>query len=86
MIVIFSRALSQSMRENRVRLATSRSGPITAPTAANYHSVRPHQSLDNVPLDQAGQPPPEEIAGEIGPIRRHELLGGLLNHYEREAA
>ncbi|MFW6039035.1 MAG: integrase core domain-containing protein [bacterium] len=54
--------------------------------AGYYNSVRPHQSLDNMPLDQAGQPPPEEIIGEIGAVRRHELSGGLLNHYGRKAA
>jgi len=46
--------------------------------------MSPYSSpLGNVPL---GEPPPEPIAGEIGPIRRQRLLGGLLNHYERKAA
>ncbi len=52
-----------------------------------YNRFRPHQSLGNVPLGQAGQPPPEpDVEGRIGLIRRHKLLGGLLNHYERKAA
>ncbi len=52
-----------------------------------YNRFRPHQSLGNVPLGQAGQPPPEsDGAGHIGLVRRHELLGGLLSHYERKAA
>jgi hypothetical protein len=54
-------------------------------------SIRPHQSLGDVPLDQANAPPPDRppdrpIAGEIGPVRRYSILGGLLNHYERKAA
>ena len=54
-----------------------------------YNKLRPHQSLGNVPLDKAGQPPPESsepIAGAIGPVRHQRLLGGLINHYERKAA
>ena len=46
---------------------------------AHYHHERNHQGLDNViplPLGQPGK----------GAIRRHERLGGLLNHYRREAA
>jgi putative transposase len=57
-------------------------------TYANYYNdLRPHQSLGNVPLDQVGLPPPAApIAGEIEPIRRRRILGGLLSHYERKAA
>jgi putative transposase len=53
----------------------------------HYNRLRPHQSIGNVPLSQPDKPPPERTAaGEIGPVRRHKLLGGLLNHYERKAA
>ncbi len=51
-----------------------------------YNHRRPHQPLGNVPLGQAGQPPSPPVAGEIGVVRRQQLLGGLLNHYERKAA
>ena len=52
-----------------------------------YNELRPHQSLGNRPLNQLGQPPPSApIVGEIGPIRRRQLLGGLFSHYERKAA
>jgi len=55
--------------------------------ASYYNDLRPHQSLGNKPLNQVGQPPlPAPIAGEIGSIRRRQLLGGFLNHYERKAA
>ncbi len=57
-------------------------------TYAGYHNtMRPHQSLGNVPLDERdGAPPGAGVAGAIGPVRRTKLLGGLLNHYERRAA
>lgn len=56
-------------------------------TYASYYNVhRPHQSLGNRPLSQVGQPPPVPLAGEIGPIRRQQILGGLFSHYERKAA
>ncbi len=57
-----------------------------------YNRVRPHQGKDNRPLTMGNgpipniapePPPPTE---EAGAVQRHELLGGLLNHYERKAA
>lgn len=53
--------------------------------ANDYNDLRPYQSLGNQPLNQARHPPPAPAAGEIGLIRRRQLLGGLLNHYERKA-
>jgi putative transposase len=54
---------------------------------ANYYNeLSPHQSLGNVPLNRAGQPPPQTSDDELGTIRRRAYLGGLLNHYERKAA
>lgn len=56
-------------------------------TCVSYHNtMRPHQSLGNVPLVQSGTPPAEQPADTIGIIQRHPMLGGLLNHYERKAA
>ena len=57
-------------------------------TYARYHNtMRPHQSLGNVPLnDRDGPVETDAVAGSIGPVRRTKLLGGLLNHYERKAA
>ncbi len=56
-------------------------------TFVGYHNeLRPHQSLGNVPPGARGQSPPDAVVGEIGPVKRHRLLGGLLNHYERKAA
>ncbi len=44
-----------------------------------YNTVRPHSAIGNAPLA-----PHEPIRD--GPIRRASRLGGLLNHYYREAA
>ncbi len=47
---------------------------------AHYHEERPHQGLRSrlivAPTDHRGR----------GPLARRERLGGLLNHYYREAA
>jgi putative transposase len=55
-----------------------------------YNRLRPHQGKDNRPLAVSNDPiratespPPTE---EVGHVQRHELLGGLLSHYERKAA
>jgi len=55
-----------------------------------YNELRPHQGKDNRPLTMSNDPihatesPPP--TGEVGPVQRHALLGGLLSHYERKAA
>ncbi|MEZ6192089.1 MAG: integrase core domain-containing protein [Phycisphaerales bacterium] len=55
-----------------------------------YNELRPHQGKDNRPLTMSHDPiratesPPP--TGEVGPVKRHALLGGLLSHYERKAA
>ena len=47
---------------------------------AHYNQARPHQGLEQrTPL------PPTERAGR-GPLRRRDLLGGLLREYYRVAA
>ncbi len=51
---------------------------------AVYHNrFRPHQGLDNRPLDACDDPPQETAALEIGAIRCQRWLGGLLKHYYR---
>ena len=47
--------------------------------AEYYNTVRPHSAMGNRPLA-----PHEPIRD--GPIRRHSRLGGVLNHYYRDAA
>lgn len=45
----------------------------------HYHTERPHQGVENMPL--TGSP-----AVNFGGIVGRERLGGLLRHYERRAA
>ena len=49
--------------------------------AEHYHVERNHQGLGNalIELQTPGQP-------RAGPVIRRRRLGGLLNHYHREAA
>jgi putative transposase len=58
---------------------------------AKFHNeLRPHQSLGNRTLPEAATGPPIELpstpAPNLGRVRCTRLLGGLLRHYEREAA
>lgn len=54
---------------------------------ANYYNrLRPHQGLGNRPLDAQDTPIPIRPLSDVGPLKRHPILGGLLNHYERKAA
>jgi putative transposase len=47
----------------------------------HYNHARPHRSLSlRAPLPH-GQPP-----GPMGPVVRHDRLGGLIHEYERAAA
>jgi hypothetical protein len=53
----------------------------------DYHNTkRRHQSLGKLPPPFQGQPPPATEGEPIEQIRRERILGGLLNHYYREAA
>src|SRR5262249_40872425 len=45
----------------------------------HYHRERNHQGLENRLIDAAAQ-------SATGPIARRQRLGGLLNHYYRQAA
>jgi len=49
----------------------------------HYHTERPHQGLGNDP-PLAGPPSSDKTDG--GTFIRHQLLGGLINVYRREAA
>ena len=53
-----------------------------------YHKCRPHQGLGNTPIDTELPPPAPANQFNLDEVVCHELLGGLLTHYdyERQAA
>jgi hypothetical protein len=50
-----------------------------------YHALRPHQSLGNLPPLLTRPPDPVNSLGPADVVC-HELLGGVLRHYEKKAA
>jgi hypothetical protein len=46
---------------------------------AHYHLERNHQGLGNRLIT------PEPFQSDMGPIRRRQRLGGMLNYYHRAA-
>jgi transposase InsO family protein len=48
--------------------------------AAHYNRHRPHRSLSLQPPDESAS-----ASAPAGRIRKHELLGGLINEYEAAA-
>jgi len=53
---------------------------VLAAYVAHYNRARPHQGL--------GQqtPVPDAPCARAGPVRRRDVLGGLLHEYDRAAA
>lgn len=52
---------------------------VLAAYVAHYNEARPHQGLNQSTPVPRGE-------GEAGPVRRRDVLGGLLHEYFREAA
>jgi putative transposase len=51
-----------------------------------YRSARPHQGLGSVPIDVTLPSPAPIEDFRLEDVVCHEVLGGLLKHYERRAA
>ena len=51
----------------------------------HYHSERPHQAKGNVPLS-GDWPAPGAEPPDVAEVVCQQRLGGLLKHYERQAA
>jgi hypothetical protein len=49
-----------------------------------YHTFRPHQGIGNVPIDTELPPPFPANQLNLDEVVCHELLGGLLKHYDDE--
>jgi putative transposase len=46
----------------------------------HYNRARPHQGLEQQ------TPVPSTLHARAGPVRRRDVLGGLIHEYDREAA
>ena len=53
---------------------------VLAEYVADYNEARPHQGLDQ------RCPTPTTVASPHGPVRRRDVVGGLIHEYYREAA
>ncbi len=53
---------------------------VLAAYVAHYNEARPHQGLDQ------RCPTPSTVASPHGPVRRRDVVGGLIHEYYREAA
>jgi len=58
---------------------------LVAQYLAHFHAERPHQGLENK-LILPTKPPPDDDVPNLKQIVCHERLGGLLKHFERQAA
>jgi putative transposase len=58
------------------------SGYFLSEYARHYSSHRPHQALDQRAPNDDHEPAAMPIDG---PIRRHRVLGGVINEYHRAA-
>jgi transposase InsO family protein len=76
----FNRSIQEECLDRVIPLGEAHLRGLVREYAAHYHEERPHQGLNG-----------EFVAASTkrcsrGPLARSERLGGLLNHYYREAA
>jgi putative transposase len=77
----FVRSIKEECLNRVVLLGESHLRLIVQEYVEHYHRERNHQGLENQLLERA---PPPANAGAA--VRRRQRIGGLLNHYHREAA
>jgi transposase InsO family protein len=76
----FVRSIKEECLDRVIPLGETHLRELIREYMAHYHMERPHQGLDGKLI----QPANDHAAD--GPLVRRERLGGLLNHYYREAA
>ncbi len=76
----FIRSVRQECLGRVIPLSEAHLRQLLREYVAHYHHERPHQGLDGALIEPAND------NGASGPVVRRERLGGLLNHYYREAA
>ncbi len=73
------RTVRQDCLDHLLVLSRRHLESVLAEYVAHYNQARPHRSLDLTP------PHPATVAARAGPIRRRDLLGGLIHEYELAA-
>lgn len=76
----FIRSVRQECLGRVIPLSEAHLRQLLREYVAHYHHERPHQGLDGALIEPAND------NDASGPVVRRERLGGLLNHYYREAA
>jgi transposase InsO family protein len=76
----FNRSIKEECLDRVIPLGEAHLRELVRDYVAHYHEERPHQGLSGRLIAAATGP------GGRGPLARRQRLGGLLNHYYREAA
>ncbi len=74
------RSVRQECLDHLLILGEAHLRRVLAAYVAHYNRARPHQGLDQQ------TPVPQDRPGRRGPVRRRDVLGGLLHEYYRAAA
>jgi putative transposase len=80
----FIQTLQQECLDHFIIFGTAHLDYLLREFLAHYHVERPHQSIGNMPPISTGPPLPPSTSSDV--IHCHSRLGGLLRHYERQAA
>ena len=75
----FVRTIKESCLDRMILFGESSLRKAISEFMAHYHRERNHQGLENRLIIASG------LEGKQGAIRRSQILGGMLNHYYRQA-
>jgi putative transposase len=78
----FVKAIQQECLDQFIIFGTGHFDRVCKEYLEHYHTERPHQAMENVPLIRSSLPAPSSD----GMLVCRERLGGVLRHYYREAA
>ncbi len=76
----FNRSIKEECLDRVIPLGEAHLRELVREYVAHYHEERPHQGLSSRLIAAATDPRGRD------PLARRQRLGGLLNHYYREAA
>ena len=76
----FNRSIKEECLDRVIPLGEAHLRELVREYVAHYHAERPHQGLGGRLVAATSEP-----SGR-GPLARRQRLGGVLNHYYREAA